>query len=72
VDAEGRKYKLPYAVLAGRDSKVADAYKLGSLPYLVIVDSGGAAALSVRFAKKEEIRKVVEDLLKQSASAHPF
>ncbi len=64
MDAEGRKYKLPYAVLAGRDSRVADAYKLGSLPFLVIVDGSGTVALSVRFAKKEEIRKVLEDLLK--------
>jgi len=55
---------LPYPVLSGRNSKIADEYKIASLPRLVIVDRDGRVAFYKSFAKADEIERILDGLLK--------
>jgi len=64
VEADAKQYKLPYPVLVGRNSKIVENYKVTGLPRLVIVGTDGNVAFFDKFAKAEEIRKVLDALLK--------
>ncbi len=64
VEADAKRYKLPYPVLVGRDSKIVEDYKVTGLPRLVIIGEDGNVAFFEKFAKAEEIRKVLDALLK--------
>ena len=64
VAADAKRFKLPYPVLVGRNSDIVKNYKLKSLPQLVIIDLEGKVALFEKFVKADEIKALLDTLLK--------
>jgi hypothetical protein len=48
----------------GRGSDIVKIYEIMSLPRLVIIDMEGKVALNKKFAKAEEIKRILDTLLK--------
>ena len=64
VASDAKRFKIAYPVLVGRGSDIVKNYKIKSLPRLVIIDMEGKVALYKKFAKAEEIKTVLDTLLK--------
>ncbi len=70
IDKEGQtkaevdKYGMNYTVLAGRGEQLTSKYKIAKLPHLFILDQKGIIQSSQRFLKAEEIKRVIDRILK--------
>lgn len=70
IDKEGQtkaevdKYGMDYTVLIGRGEQLTSKYKITKLPHLFILDQKGIIQSSQRFLKTEEIKRVINRILK--------
>ena len=64
MKSDAKRFKLTYPVLVGRGSDIVKTYEIKSLPRLVIIDMEGKVALYKKFAKAEEIKSILDGLLK--------
>ena len=64
VEADAKRFKLPFPVLSGGKSKIVIDYNLVKLPMLMIVGMDGKVVFYDRFATDEEMKEIIDPLLK--------
>jgi hypothetical protein len=65
VLSDARRYKLPYPVLAGRNSSILKDYSIRTLPLLMVIDRKGRIVLRKSFVKAGDLRQVLDALIKK-------
>ena len=68
VEADAKKYKLPFPVLVGRDTDIVRDYRIKGLPRIIIIDIQGQIAFYEKFAPAEEIQEILDSLLEKVPS----
>ena len=67
VEADAKRFRLPFPVLFGAKSKIVIDYNLVKLPMLMIVGMDGKVVFYDRFASDEEIKEIIDPLLTEAA-----
>lgn len=63
--AEAKRYEIQFPVLVCRETGVVRDYQISKLPHLIIIDKKGVIRTSTTFLKTDDIKKVVDELIKE-------
>ena len=66
MEADAKRFNLPFPVLSGGKSKIVIDYNLTKLPKLIIVGLDGKVIYYDRFATDEEMKEVIDPIFEKT------
>jgi hypothetical protein len=65
VEADAKRFDLPFPVLSGEKTKIIIDFDLRKLPMLMIVGMDGKVLFWDRFASGEEMQEIIDPILEK-------